>query len=763
MDIPLNNYHKAADGELILGQHQKLLPYEALSWCWGREEPKELVTIQEGGGLRAFYVSRNLKSALIALRHQNSVRHLWIDFICINQNDYQERSQQVPRMNRIYGNASSVCVWLGEDDDDSKLAMDFIKNKMVNLWEFDKLLDNPTMARQWAALVALMKRPWFSRRWVIQEIAMASRGIIYCGKESLPWKDFADAVSLFVKVESARGRLADLMKGELSYGHMPGSFGNISSLGAAMLVNATQNLFRPISTTGERQPVLSLEYLVSSLSVFEATQPRDTIYALLSIAKDATRLDDGKQGLSEAPVLLGKNLSDIMMGLLTGGPTSQVYNVDYTLPVIEVYKEFIKFSFRKSDKVRALDILCRPWAPSVLVKHDRPDYLTVSSSKNTKQVDGNDDDDKEVPLPSWIPNLNGAAFAMKEHFIAGQPVLRMERLNADPLVGMPGSNRIYTAAGDRLLVLDTLAFKSWHDVQGAENCSGEHHCLFVRGFVLDEVFEVGPGASNGNMPYSWLKLGGWLDVDADPPDEFWRTLVADRGEKESNPPSYFPRACKEILKFKTKARMRGSLDIQNLISEGRCSTVAEFLRRVQEVIWNRHMIRTKGGRLGLVRDDVRPGDKVCILYGCSVPVIIRQFSKDPEQHLAEQLVYYHEWLRQRERVVLSIQRTWRMKQRKKIIIPDDKLTDAGRPRYHEDFQRSKVAETVCIDKLDHLRARGKKEAEQREAYEFRVAAQLRYRDYYRFLGESYVHGVMNGEAIAVQNRDELPLCTFEFR
>ncbi|PMD22513.1 HET-domain-containing protein [Hyaloscypha hepaticicola] len=623
MDIPLNNYHKAADGELILGQHQKLLPYEALSWCWGREEPKELVTIQEGGGLRAFYVSRNLKSALIALRHQNSVRHLWIDFICINQNDYQERSQQVPRMNRIYGNASSVCVWLGEDDDDSKLAMDFIKNKMVNLWEFDKLLDNPTMARQWAALVALMKRPWFSRRWVIQEIAMASRGIIYCGKESLPWKDFADAVSLFVKVESARGRLADLMKGELSYGHMPGSFGNISSLGAAMLVNATQNLFRPISTTGERQPVLSLEYLVSSLSVFEATQPRDTIYALLSIAKDATRLDDG--------------------------PTSQVYNVDYTLPVIEVYKEFIKFSFRKSDKVRALDILCRPWAPSVL-------------------VDGNDDDDKEVPLPSWIPNLNGAAFAMKEHFIAGQPVLRMERLNADPLVGMPGSNRIYTAAGDRLLVLDTLAFKSWHDVQGAENCSGEHHCLFVRGFVLDEVFEVGPGASNGNMPYSWLKLGGWLDVDADPPDEFWRTLVADRGEKESNPPSYFPRACKEILKFKTKARMRGSLDIQNLISEGRCSTVAEFLRRVQEVIWNRHMIRTKGGRLGLVRDDVRPGDKVCILYGCSVPVIIRQ-----------------------------------------------------------------------------------------------VAAQLRYRDYYRFLGESYVHGVMNGEAIAVQNRDELPLCTFEFR
>ncbi len=375
-----NSLFEFVDGGLVLAQH---LSYEAVSWCWGREEPKELVTIQAEGGSRAFYISQNLKSALIALRHHSSVRYLWIDFICINQNDMQERSQQVPRMDKIYGNALSVCVWLGEEDEDSKLAMDFIKNKMVDLWKFDKLLDNPAMARQWAALVALMKRPWFSRRWVIQEIAMASRGILYCGKESLPWKDFADAVSLFVKVESARARLADLMKRELSYGHMPGSFGNISSLGAAMLVNATQNLFRSSSITGERQPIYSLEYLVSSLSVFEATQPRDTIYALLSIAKDAIRRD-GKQGLSETQIPLKRNGRDTIMELLARSFTSQRYNVDYTLPVIDVYKDFIKFCFRKSDEVRALDILCRPWAPSVLAKHDRPDYLTVSSSKNTK-------------------------------------------------------------------------------------------------------------------------------------------------------------------------------------------------------------------------------------------------------------------------------------------------------------------------------------------------------------------------------------------
>jgi len=107
-------------------------------------------------------------------------------------------------MDKIYGNASNVCIWLGDIDEESKLAIDFIKQKLLNLWDFDEIIQNREMAKKWAALINLMKRPWFSRRWVVQEIALSPHGgTIYCGKESVAWQDFADVVSLFVEVETA--------------------------------------------------------------------------------------------------------------------------------------------------------------------------------------------------------------------------------------------------------------------------------------------------------------------------------------------------------------------------------------------------------------------------------------------------------------------------------------------------------------------------------------------------------------------------------
>lgn len=59
----------------------------------------------------------------------------------------------------------------------------------------------------------------------------------------------------------------------------------------------------------------------------------------------------------------------------------------------------------------------------------------------------------------------------------------------------------------------------------------------------------------------------------------------------------------------------------------RNSIIAEFCRRVQAVIWNRALIKTKGGALGLVSEYVKQGDLVCIIYGCIVPVILRKESQ----------------------------------------------------------------------------------------------------------------------------------------
>jgi hypothetical protein len=237
---------------------------------------------------------------------------------------------------------------------------------------------------------------------------------------------------------------------------------------------------------------------------------------------------------------------------------------------------------------------------------------------------------------------------MEEHPTAG---FRMERQNADPLVGLPESGssqtRNYTAAGTKSLDIKRLRFLKWtaHQKKGAHY---PDYGMCVQGFVLDGVRTVEQIAANGNMPFLWLKTGGWTDTSQKPPEAFWRTLVADRGPKGTNPPTYFPRACQESMKFKANTKSkRGILNSEKFINEGQCTIVAEFLRRVQAVIWNRLLITTKKDRLGLVRDDVKHGDLVCILYGCSVPVILRKVRKKDEEIKIEQEVLFEEWLQKR--------------------------------------------------------------------------------------------------------------------
>jgi hypothetical protein len=257
--------------------------------------------------------------------------------------------------------------------------------------------------------------------------------------------------------------------------------------------------------------------------------------------------------------------------------------------------------------------------------------------------------------------MSGAAFEMEEHPTAG---LRMERQNADPLVRMPeeSRHRNYSAAGDTKLDTKSLEFMKWETLK-KPNARYPEYSMFVLGFVLDKVSTVDHLASNGNIPYRWLRAGDWTDTEKYPPENFWRTLVADRGHNGRNPPTYFLRVCKESMRFKAKTMSKtgGNLDSKKLINEGNCTIVAEFLRRVQEVIWNRQLMKTAKGRLGLVCDDVRPGFEVCILYGCSVPVILQRIKKSDDEVKAEQRDLYNQWKKELNRLVALCQARFRIK------------------------------------------------------------------------------------------------------
>lgn len=121
--------------------------------------------------------------------------------------------------------------------------------------------------------------------------------------------------------------------------------------------------------------------------------------------------------------------------------------------------------------------------------------------------------------------------------------------------------------------------------------------------------------------------------DKEVPDQLWRTLVADGGPDGAPPPLWYRRTCLACLQHTNRA---GDLDIDDLKRILNISSLAiAFLERVQCVIWGRRVFKTEGKParnqepfFGLGPSDLRSGDIVCILFGCSVPIILRNVSGD---------------------------------------------------------------------------------------------------------------------------------------
>lgn len=195
-------------------------------------------------------VSETLGLALKYLRKREK-RVLWIDAICIDQDDHEERSSQVAMMSLVYTGATQVCVWIGEDDDESTMALQFIREEINELKNFDRLCTDKQHAPKWQALLVLMQRAWFSRRWVVQEIALAQDATVYCGPDKISWRELAIAIELFVEVETATHRLSGLMKKDDKFTLIPNLFEHISELGASFLVNATARIFKEYKRSHE--------------------------------------------------------------------------------------------------------------------------------------------------------------------------------------------------------------------------------------------------------------------------------------------------------------------------------------------------------------------------------------------------------------------------------------------------------------------------------------------------------------------------------
>jgi hypothetical protein len=131
--------------------------YEALSYVWGSSDKPRSILIDE----RDLPITVNLHEALLSLRDPYIERIIWIDAICINQGDKEERAQQVQFMAKVYSKASRVVVWLGQAAKGSDHALEQILNAADD--ESPKPSNNETNQQP---IPDLLQRPWFQRIWV---------------------------------------------------------------------------------------------------------------------------------------------------------------------------------------------------------------------------------------------------------------------------------------------------------------------------------------------------------------------------------------------------------------------------------------------------------------------------------------------------------------------------------------------------------------------------------------------------------------------
>lgn len=138
-------------------------PYDALSYCWGDPSETSSIFIREQTytSEHEVLVTQNLQKALIRLRYRYIERILWIDAVCIDQNNEREKEQQIQLMTKIYGHANSVLVWLGEPADNSDRAIQEIRRAGDHGPE-NPLNDEST----YQSITLLLQRPWFRRIWV---------------------------------------------------------------------------------------------------------------------------------------------------------------------------------------------------------------------------------------------------------------------------------------------------------------------------------------------------------------------------------------------------------------------------------------------------------------------------------------------------------------------------------------------------------------------------------------------------------------------
>ena len=532
--------------------------YEAVSWVWGGRRASEILRVHQSSSVISLSIPSEVATLLKSLRRIDRSRALWIDYLCINLSDSDEKNRQVSIIPEIFRNATNVCIWLGESDEESTRAMQFAEHVTRLGYHGDEEM---LTARNWRTFNSLISRPWFWRRWVIQEVAYARRATVVCGRHRIEFEDLANVIVLFHEAEQATSRLTEIAGSKTMSKHIASDpLSEFHQLPALQLIDLLSSTVRR-DGNGKIASQTSLGELVVLCTSFETGMPQDAVYSLLGLAKDSERF-------------------------------LRKYGIDYSKPTADVFVDFVYHVLTTTTSPEVLDIICKPWAPKL-----SSNKIVLSNGQKI--------------CPSWVRDVSHLAFGKQRNLMT--EVVYLRRINADPLVGLP-LRPIYAAGltGSKPSVI----FRS----------TSSYYSICPNGLQISKIGALEKPAYSGQLPRKWLEMGGWEHETQTLPEDFWRTLVADRDHQGKAPALFYLSCCQELFKIWPQASTLLSTDIGDSWHAAGL-TERKVLRRLRSVIWNRRLMRTSEGWLGLAPRLAREGDLVCVLFGCSVPVILRRLPR----------------------------------------------------------------------------------------------------------------------------------------
>lgn len=587
--------------------HKKCQKYIALSYTWGDQSETWTGTMTVDG--KRTRVLASLGPFIKVLQsHPDRWEGVWwwIDSICINQENDGEKSTQVGQMGEIYRCAAKVIVWLGEESAMSNMAIDFLhhigKKRRQAAAEcpgsqaaMSKRLKELGLISEkcrpkWNAVNELFHLPWWTRVWTLQEFVIPRHLIIWCGTKTIRRESLTDGL----------------------YGmwlcHDPQVFGSHGFPIDEKAFNAAWNRRRLLQYAKQiekgKSSELSLVALVAYFSNHNASKPRDRLFSLRGLAADSLKL-----------------IPDAKIDYAATVDTAQVYS--------DLVRSFIQ-------KHQSLDIICfaeifrgdassdssrlPSWVPDWRSEVD-PTVVPLMVSQSAGCI-GN-----LRPRTSRKPSVFYAASGTKKpSVIFDSPFVRSITCKGilldlvDGLGGLPGGASHVPSTS----VTNTTAVRNGgHEDRNVNQCLAKTICRCltldrrdtylgdpapIDQFLEDFEYLCGaPISTNSNIEgdfESWMRLNETLKIKG----VDIRSLARQADE--------------------LKSRSREPVDS---IHE------ASFLRRFRDTTMKmkRRLMVSESGRLGMVSVAARKGDVICILFGCSVPTLLRPRSADSYEFVGE--------------------------------------------------------------------------------------------------------------------------------